>query len=375
MNKVLGLIMAFDTDNDLRELTDHRTVGSVPFGGRYRVVDFMLSNMVNAGIFSVGILMRDRYQSLIDHLGNGKDWDLSRKNSGITLLPPYSYSDRDSLQTGGQYRGKIDALSGAIEFLQKNRADYVVLADGDLVANIPLDEVIASHKASGRDLTIVTAPCTESHDFMTYCQVNEDSQITDIRFGGKNVGNCAHTSLGVYIMSRAYLIHWISDCVAHNRIHFEREMLADALAEGKVGSYLFSDYSCKILDVQDFFEANMAILEPEVRNQVFRHNRPVFTRIHDEPPTYYGVSSQVEDCLIADGGHIEGKVTNSVIFRDVVIEKDAEISNSIVMQGGRVLSGASLRHSICDRSVMIREGRTMMGDKSYPIVIAAYSVV
>ena len=124
MNSVLGIIIAFDNDNDLREITEHRTVGAVQWGGRYRIIDFMLSNMVNSGIYRIGVLMKDKYQSLIDHISNAKDWDLSRKNSGVTLLPPYSYARKASPLVTGEYRGKIDALAGAVDFLQKNKADY-----------------------------------------------------------------------------------------------------------------------------------------------------------------------------------------------------------------------------------------------------------
>ena len=157
LKSVLGIIIAFDNDNDLREITEHRTVGAVQWGGRYRIIDFMLSNMVNSGIYRVGVLMKDKYQSLIDHIGNAKDWDLSRKNSGVTLLPPYSYSQKASPLVTGEYRGKIDALAGAVDFLQKNKADYVVVADGDIVANIPLDEVVERHEKSGADLTMAVS--------------------------------------------------------------------------------------------------------------------------------------------------------------------------------------------------------------------------
>ena len=155
MKNVLGIIIAFDTDNDLREITEHRTVAAVPFGGRYRIVDFMLSNMVNSGIYRVGMLMKDKYQSLIDHIGNAKDWDLSRKNGGVTMLPPYSYSKKASPLVTGEYRGKIDALAGAIDFLQKNRADYVVIADGDIVANIHHYDFVAQKEAAGNELTLL----------------------------------------------------------------------------------------------------------------------------------------------------------------------------------------------------------------------------
>lgn len=375
MKNVLGLIIAFDTENDLREITEHRTVAAVPFGGRYRIVDFMLSNMVNSGIYRVGLLMKDKYQSLIDHVGTAKDWDLSRKNGGVTMLPPYSYSKKASPLVTGEYRGKIDALSGAIDFLQKNRADYVVLSDGDLIANIPLDEVIEAHEKSGNDVTMVCARKVKESPFTTYCELNRKREVVDIRVGDCNDGKCKHIALGVYIMSRQHLIHMIADCVTHNCIHFEREMLTRALTDSTIGGYIFNEYSMKIEDARDYFRANMDMLDKDTRDEVFLRTRPIFTRIYDESPAYYGDKAEVVDSLIADGCHIEGRVVNSVLFRDVYIEKEAEIRDSIVMENGRILTGASLAHIITDRGVTIREGRTMMGHENYPVVIAKSSVV
>lgn len=375
MNNVLGLIIAFDNDNDLREITEHRTVAAVPWGGRYRVIDFMLSNMVNSGIYRVGVLMKDKYQSLIDHIGNAKDWDLSRKNSGVTMLPPYSYSKKASPLVTGEYRGKIDALAGAVDFLQKNRADYVVIADGDIVANIPLDDVIDRHEKSGADLTMVVTKKQKDSPFTTYVELNRRKEAVDIRVGDCNDGKCKHSSLGVYVMSRAYLIHLLSDCVTHNCIHFEREFLSRALVDGTVVGYLFNEYAVKIEDTADYFQSNMDMLDKDVRGEVFLRTRPILTRIMDEAPAYYGDKATVEDCLVADGCHIEGHVQNSILFRDVEIEKGADVQDCIIMEGGRILTGASLRHVICDRSVTVRDGRTMMGHENYPITIAKNATV
>lgn len=375
MNNVLGLIIAFDTDNDLREITEHRTVAAVPWGGRYRVIDFMLSNMVNSGIYRVGVLMKDKYQSLIDHIGNAKDWDLSRKNSGVTMLPPYSYSKKASPLVTGEYRGKIDALAGAVDFLQKNRADYVVISDGDIVANIPLDDVIERHAKSGADLTMVVTKKQKDSPFTTYVELNRRREAVDIRVGDCNDGKCKHSSLGVYVMNRQYLIHLLSDCVTHNCIHFEREFLTRALIDGTVAGYLFNEYAVKIEDTADYFRSNMDMLDKDVRGEVFLRTRPILTRIMDEAPAYYGDKATVEDCLVADGCHIEGHVQNSILFRDVEIEKGADVQDCIIMESGRILTGASLRHVICDRSVTVRDGRTMMGHENYPITIAKNATV
>ena len=375
MKSVLGIIIAFDNDNDLRELTEHRTVAAVQWGGRYRIVDFMLSNMVNSGIYRVGILMKDKYQSLIDHVGNAKDWDLSRKNSGVTILPPYSYSKKASPLVTGEYRGKIDALAGAVDFLQKNKADYVVIADGDIVANIPLDEVIERHEKSGADLTMVCTKKQKDSPFTTYVELNRKKEAVDIRVGDSNDGKCKHVSLGVYVMNRQYLIHMLSDCVTHNCIHFEREFLSRALIDGTVAGYLFNEYAIKIEDTADYFRSNMDMLDKDVRDEVFKRTRPILTRIKDEAPTYYGDEAEVDDCLIADGCRIEGHVENCVLFRDVEVEKGAVLKDCIIMEGGRILSEASLKHVVTDRNVVVRNGRTMMGDENYPITIAKNTTI
>ena len=197
----------------------------------------------------------------------------------------------------------------------------------------------------------------------------------DIRVGDNNDGKCKYSALGVYVMSRQYLIHLIADCVTHNCIHFERELLTRALNDSNIGAYVFNEYNTKVFDAKDYFQANMDILDKDCRNELFLRTRPIFTRIYDEAPAYYGDQAEVCDSLVADGCHIEGKVTNSVLFRDVLVEKDAEIKNSIIMENGRVLSGASLAHIVLDRGVTIREGRTMMGHENYPVVIAKRSVV
>lgn len=375
MKNVLGMIIAFDNDNDLREITEHRTVGAVQWGGRYRIVDFMLSNMVNSGIYRVGILMKDKYQSLIDHINSAKDWDLARKNGGVTLLPPYSFSKKSSPMVTEQIRGKIDALAGAINFLQKSKAEYVVLADSDIVANVALDDVVERHEKAGADLTMVVTKRQKDSPYTTYVELNRRKEAIDIRVGDSNEGQCKHVSLGIYVMKREYLIRMLNDCVTHNCTHFEREFLSRALVDGKVYAYLFNEYAVKIEDTFDYFHSNMDMLDKDIRDEVFIRTRPILTRIKDEAPTYYGDKACVEDSLIADGCSIEGTVQNCVIFRDVKIEKDVKLKDCIIMEGGRILSGASLSHVITDRDVVVREGRTMMGHKEYPVTIAKNSMV
>lgn len=373
--RVTGLIMASDRDSELRELADHRTVAAVPWGGRYRLIDFMLSNMVNSGISHVGLIMRQKYQALIDHVGSGKYWDLSRKNDGIALLPPYSYSRKSSPIVTGEYRGKVDALAGAIDFLQKSRADYVVLTDGNIVANIDLREVIAQHVESENVLTMVCVKKNTCTQFSTYVELNRKKDVQDIRVGDDNDGKCKHVALGIYIMSKQFLIHMITECVTHNAIHFEREFLTRVLEKGKVGSYVFQEYAVRIEDVLGYFQSSMDMLDKTKRDMLFFAERPILTHNKDNAPTYYGSKARVEDSLIADGCHIEGNVKNCILFRNVRIEEGVCLEDCIVLGGGMIQKGASLKHVVLDHQVVIREGRTMMGHDAYPIVVAKSTVI
>ena len=178
MNGLHGIIFAYEKAPGLRELTEARMPGSVPFGGRYRVVDFMLSNMAGAGITDVGVVLHGNYQSLLDHIGSGKTWDMARKNGGLKLLPPFADARKFGVE---EFRGKMEALSGVRSYLHEIRQKYVVLSDSDLIINLPLQKVLDAHIESGADITCV---CTESGQFVenaTYFTVNEAGRITETR--------------------------------------------------------------------------------------------------------------------------------------------------------------------------------------------------
>jgi glucose-1-phosphate adenylyltransferase len=179
MNGLHGIIFSYENRNDLKELAGIRSSASVPFGGRYRMVDFALSNLVNAGVTDVGVVLHGRYQSMIDHLGSGKDWDLSRKRGGLHILPPFNYQKEWGIMP---FRGKIEALAGVRSYLENIRQDYVVLMDGDLVANLPLSDVLEKHMASGADITVVCANDSFYIEDGTYFEKDETNKVTEVLF-------------------------------------------------------------------------------------------------------------------------------------------------------------------------------------------------
>lgn len=376
MKNTLGIIIGFDGNNDLRELSEHRPVASVPFGGRYRVIDFMMSNLVNSGCYQVAVLMRDKYQSLLDHLGSGKDWDLSRKRGGMFLLPPNAFAPKSSPLVTENYRTSLEALGSISDMLNKNKSEHVLICSADIVANIPLDEVMKEHKKSEADVTIVCTKNSEGGAFDMFLDLSPRHEVEDIRNGDNMGGKCKYKSMGIYIMKRKYLQSLLSDCVTHNLRSFERDAMQHVFKRGdKVHGYVFDKYSAKIENVKGYFSASMDMLDKDIRDQVFLKNRPILTKIYDEAPTYYGENAEVSDSLIADGSRIEGTVKNSIIFRGCTIAKDAVVKDSIVLPNSSIGEGVELSYVVTDKGVTVRENRKMIGGATYPVAIAKNATV
>ena len=376
MKNTLGIIIGFDSNNDLRELSEHRPVASVPFGGRYRVIDFMMSNLVNSGCYQVAVLMRDKYQSLLDHLGSGKDWDLSRKRGGMFLLPPNAFAPKSSPLVTENYHTSLEALGSISDMLNKNKSEHVLICSADIVANIPLDEVMKEHKKSEADVTIVCTKNTEGGAFDMFLDLSPRHEVEDIRNGDNMGGKCKYKSMGIYIMKRKYLLQLLADCVTHNLRSFERDAMQHVFGrKDKIHGYVFDKYSAKIENVKGYFTASMDMLDKDIRDQVFLKNRPILTKIYDEAPTYYGEDAEVSDSLIADGSRIEGKVENSIVFRGCTIAKDAVIKDSIVLPNSKIDQGVELSYVVTDKGVTVRENRKMMGSATYPVAIAKNATV
>jgi glucose-1-phosphate adenylyltransferase len=365
-----GIIFAQNTSPQLKELTRNRTIASIPFGGRYRIIDFMLSSMVNAGVPDVGVIVQDNYQSLQDHLGTGRDWDLSRKLGGLRMLPPFGYGGSAGCSVT---RSKIEALSGISNYLGRTRQQYVILADGDLIANLPLEQAFLFHVQSGSGITAVcTRQNTDVGSGAVTMLLDENNRVTDITSGSKTSG-C--TALGVYILEKELLLWLISHCMSHGLENFERDILQRRPGGFEISGWIFEGYAAKPDNCGSYFKHSMELLKRDVRGELFNRSRPVMTKVRDETSAYYGPDSMVGNCLVADGCYIEGEVVNSILFRGVRIDKGARVSNCILMQDTHICSGANLSYTVADKDVTINRERMLMGHALYPIVIEKESVI
>lgn len=370
MNELHGLLFAYRSNANLAELTRPRNTCSLPFGGRYRLIDFMLSNYVNAGIKDVGVIVHQSYQSLLDHLGSGKDWDLSRKLGGMRILPPFSYAEHK-----GEYRGNMDALAGVATYLKTIRRDYVIMGWGDIAINLPVSAVLEQHLATSADITIVCTPTLRgTPHFSEYIETDTQGRITDISVH-PSVADKPLESLGIYVLSRQLLLDLVEHCAAHNIAGLSSGVLQPSINRLKLMAYVHKGYAGRFQSVGDYYHCSMDLLNPAVRADLLDPARPIRTKDVPIPSTYYSPEGQAINSLVADGCMIEGRVENSLLSRGVTVEKGAQVANCVLMQGTIVRKGASLAHVITDKNVVINENHALKGHESYPLAIAKNSVV
>ena len=367
----LGVIFSNKHDEALAELTARRTMASVPFGGRYRLIDFVLSNLYNAGIKEVGVITRNNYQSLIDHLGSGKEWDLSHKREGLYILPPFSRSQ------SGVYKNRISALADVLEFLSRSRNENVILCDCDTVCNLDLREPLGFHQEKGADITAIyrkrkLAP-VDAVETVVYT-ADQTGRATDIRINPKTDGP-VNAGVNMWIARKSFLEHIVADADSRGIESWNRGVLMRGLRDCRIFCWEFTGHLGVIHSMGNYFKANMELLRPDVKEDLFYRHGHIYTKVRDEAPAKYGAQARVRESLIADGCTIEGNVENSVLFRGVHIGRNARITNSIVMQASRIEDNVKLNYVIIDKNVTVKNHRVLMGYDTYPLFIGKGSVV
>ncbi len=367
--KVLGLIFASMHDSSVRDMTAHRTMGSIMFGGRYRLIDFPLSNMVNSNFYEVGVITKSNYGSLLDHVGSGREWDLARKKGGLHLLPPFS-------QTGsreGVYRGRLEALNNVWSFLEHSKADYVVMSDCDFVTTIDFRPVIEQHIKTKADITTVYGKYMYNEDnnsdsAINVLEMNEDGRITNVLVNPLISGEC-NLSLDMFVMSREFLSKLVKDAASKGEHSLVADCLQARASEFNFMGYEHKGYFSRIDSNKSYFEANLALLDSDVRKRLFLPDAPIYTKIGDNGPARYGLEANVKNSLIADGCIIEGTVENCVIFRGVKIEKGSVVRNCVLQQGTKVGQNCSMNYVITDKNVEVSDGHVVNGSDTYPLYV------
>ena len=368
---VMGIIFA--NDAVLGDLTSKRTMASLPFGGRYRQVDFHLSNMAHAGIRHIGIISRHNYQSLMNHIGSGEEWGLELGEGGLEFLTPYAMS------TTASYRGKLENLYFAMDFLEYGPDDeLVVMADSAILSNMDLTKVLASHVESGRDITVVTKAgvANGSKQLDLAVKVDENGEVCDMVVDYEAPADYL-ASMDVFVLSKKWLIQQVKDHVAHNLFHMDRDLVLGMWQKKAITLNVFPFEGIALFNesVEEYFRHSLALIDKEVRHDLFGANHPVFTKVRDRVPSYYGEGCEIENCIVADGCILEGEAEDSVLFRNVTICKDAEVENCVIMNDTVVGEGSELKYVILDKDVTVRPGSKLIGTPKNPIIIKRGDVV
>lgn len=365
--KVLGMIFANIHEEALDSLTAMRTMGSVPFCSRYRLIDFPLSNMVDSGITKIGVITNANFQSLMDHVGTGKPWDLSRKNDGLFILPPYNVG------SAAMWGNRIDAIYGNKGFLEQSNQTYVVMSDCNNVLSLDYQQLFDAHTETGADITIVGVkkPMPEGiGSILCFDSVDEDGKITEMSLDSNKAGDVYH-SVNIIIMKKYLLESLVTTAHSKNEISFQRNIIMANAKNLKIYAYDATDsFVGTLSSVQAYYDISMKLLEKENRNKLFNKQYPIYTKERDDMPSIYGPASKLNNSLAADGCIIDGMVENSIIFKGVKIAKGAVVKNSILMQDTVVGENAKLNCVIADKDVNIKGGVELSGASTFPVSLS-----
>ncbi len=360
----IGVIFSNMHEENVPELVRRRTMASIPYGGRYRMIDFALSNMVNSGITTVGLVTSNNYRSLIDHIGSGKDWDLARKDGGLILLPPFSEKN-DKM-----YTTRLEALSSLVGFINRRKEKYIVLSDCDGVAKFDISNIVEYHESKNAEITLVShyGKVGSRSDFLLL-NADKEGRVTEIKHTPRvEAGEKANIFVNLMVINREFLLSIVEDAIAHGFTSFESDILVKQTASLKIYQYDFKGYYAGVDSMAAYYKHNMELLDKEVRDELFG-DRDIYTKVRDSAPSKYGEKAVVKNSLISDGCVIDGVVENCILFRGVKVAKGAVVKNSVIMQDNYIGENTSLDCVITDKNVVISDRKTLSGCTTLPYFI------
>lgn len=368
-NQCMGLINLDKKGNpNINILNYARPLASTPIAGRYRIIDFVLSNMVNSDITNVGIYAKEKYRSLTDHLGSGKDWDLSRRKGGLYIFSPENTKHNNNY---GFRTGDVYSILANIDYIEKSKEEYILIAPGYMLCSMDYKEALKYHKQSKNDITVIYKHVTNAdEDFLGCITLNLDSNDRVLNIGG-NIGAfpSANISMEIYIMKRTDFIKCIYKIASLGTHSYFEDYIKREISNIQVGGFEYKNYLKCINSIQSYAEASKEILKNDVSSELFNLERKIFTKDKSQAPTIYMKNADVKNSFVATGCKIDGTVENCTLFRKVEVGRDAILKNCVIMQNCKIEPGVVLENVIFDKNISISKGKELKGDKDYPMVI------
>jgi len=364
MKNTAGIILNVDGEHsNLKDLLSYRSLSTLPFGGRYRLVDFALSNLVNSDIHRIGAIGSYKYSSLVDHLGTGKEWLLSRKNQNLTILSNSTTGRLDRLLKINMRELKINQ-----RFLENQDVDDFVIVSPNLVTNFNFSSALRIHRTNNADITLIFKKITRERNFIendtfldfdkykVVSMSHQDEMVTDYYYAD------------MLIIRRETLSDFINLFDDTGEMDL-MDMIKNNLDSVKVYGAPHVGYLRRISDLQTYFNTSMELLDAEVLRALFLGDKPIYTKVKDNHPTYYTPSAQTSLSILGSGSRIEGCVENSILFREITVKKNTKISNSIIMQKAQIGENVTLDYVVLDKDVEIRDNATLIGTRNNPIIL------
>lgn len=371
MHTFMGVITNTKSEEILDELTQHRCMSAVPFGGRYRLVDFALSNMVNSGVRNVGIITSHKYRALIDHLGAGKEWGLDRKSDGLFYLPSATPSVfRKTLKFD------LKDFYANFDYFEKCKQNYILISGNNMICNFDYLKAFRFHQEKGADITLCyyeEKRYYPSHEGLTILELDEKDRVTSIDSLPNKLGH-NKISMETIIMERKLLLKIIKVALASGNWDLT-DILMDNIEELKVYAYEHKGYLGIINSPLSYFRHSMDLLNKDIWNELFFGNGPIYTKTKDSPPTKYWDEAEVKDSLVATGCSLRGRINRSIIFRNVDVAQNTVLNNCIIMQKSVIGENVQLENVILDKEVVIRKGAVLKGEVDHPIIIGKKTVI
>ena len=373
----LGILFPNSYDSLVPDLVSERLMASIPFASRYRLVDFILSSMANCGIDNISLIVRRNYHSLMDHLGSGREWDLTRKNGGLNLVPPFAE------KTVSIYNGRVEALASILDFLKEQKEKYVVMADTNLAVNFDFNALIQAHMDSQADVTVayreepLPGDLTGHRDIgksLYYTLAIDNGRVTKMYMNSSEPG-MQNISMNIYIIDRELLIDQINTAYVRGQVFFERDILAPQIGRLNVQAFRYDGYVARISSMKSYFDENMKMLDDANVNALFSAGNPIYTKIRDDNPARYINGSKAANIMAADGCIIEGEVENSILFRGVKIGMGARVKNCVLMQDTVIEADAGVEYVVTDKNATITRGKIIKGTVTFPVYVAKYQIV
>ncbi|MGL5055512.1 MAG: glucose-1-phosphate adenylyltransferase subunit GlgD [Fusobacteriaceae bacterium] len=361
LNNYMAVLTLHKPLEDMSSLIKYRNHGSLPIGGRYKIIDFHLSNVTNAGIINVAIVGNEKNNNtLVEHIGTGASWDLDRKNNGITFLDKYNESS---------YNNRIEILENNLKYFLRSKEKNMIIVDTSMIYNIDLKKVIRDHESDSRDVTMVYKKVRDDNFYQ--CDTMEIDSDNRLISNGKNANFTEEFNLsaGIIIISKALLIKCVGEEMSKNSYSTFKEAILNNSDNLNIKCYEFKGLLYSINSVIDYHRFNLSLLNPEVKNEIFNYDRQISTRKKDTPPSFYEKGCEVKNSLISNGCQIKGTVKNSVLSRRVIVDKGAVVENCVIMQRCHIKTGASLKNIILDVETTIGAHEVLASSPSYPFVL------